>query len=118
MIQRVLQTYLVPELIPEFKGHETKSGHMIRYIRWQQKRDVSTFMDKKFLKYSATTKDTGQPLYKQQFYVKLVGYPTFQNFIAEKFFPLNLDDNIRQLHTFECLKVNDKSKLYVDNKKK
>ena len=57
MIQSVLQTYMVPKLIPEFKGSDTKSGHMIRYIRWQQKRDISTFMDKKFLKHEAVTKD-------------------------------------------------------------
>ena len=48
---------MVPKLIPEFKGSDTKSGHMIRYIRWQQKRDISTFMDKKFLKHEAVTKD-------------------------------------------------------------
>jgi hypothetical protein len=38
-----------------------------------------------------------------------VDYPIFQNFIADKFFPVNLDDNIRQMHVLDWITVNNNS---------
>lgn len=97
MIRSVIVSYTTPNLLMEFKRAKKESRHMTNFMRWQNHRDIFQLIKRKEFKHEAKSAED-IPLYKQQFYQRLIYYPLLQNFIIEKFFPSNIDQNIRQLH--------------------
>ena len=71
---------------------------------------------KKEFKHEARSLDD-QPLYRQQFYQRLIYYPLLQNFIVDKYFPNNIDDNIRQLHSLKDIDVASLVEKHKGNEK-
>ena len=78
------------EILNKFKGQSTTSGHMKIYLPWQQSMDIFHLIDR--CKFRQFLKDKGG---ETQFYKKLIYYPSFQNFICDKFFPVKHFDNLR-----------------------
>jgi len=46
MVREILQYYIKDELIPDFKGANTRSGHMANYLFWQMSMDVFSLIDR------------------------------------------------------------------------
>lgn len=98
MIKTIIQAYTDPNLLLDFKGAKAGSRHMTNFMRWHlQHKDIFALIDKKKFKNLARNEES-QTVVRQQFYQRLVYYPMLQNYIIEKFFPNNIEDNINQLH--------------------
>ena len=116
MIKQTLMAYtngVTRDLMVEFKGNETQSGHMAKYIKWYPQRNIFMLLDKDKFKHEAKSY-YGELMYRQTYYQRLIYYPSVQNFIHDKFFPQSVLDNIRQMHTFPEL---DFEKNVTESKK-
>ena len=47
MIQKIIHSFTTKDMLPDFKGADTKSGHMTKFIKFELKRDIFQFIDKK-----------------------------------------------------------------------
>lgn len=92
MVREILQYYIKPQLIKDFKGSKTRSGHMPNYLYWQMSMDIFSLIDREQFKRLREPEGA-----RSTFYVKLVLYPSIQNFLCDKFFPQSEEDNLRQL---------------------
>lgn len=84
MVRGILQAYIKEELLTDFKGANTRSGHMPNYLFWQMSMDIFHLINREAFK---KVKDAGAAASRQTFFVKLVYYPSLQNFLCDKFFP-------------------------------
>lgn len=93
MIRTIILAYTDKKLLFDFKGAAKDTRHMTNFMRWHgQFKDIFALINKKAFKNLANQMDNGQV--RQQFYQRLVYYPMLQNYIIEKFFPSNIEDNI------------------------
>lgn len=66
MIKQTLMAYtngVTKKLMLEFKGNETTSGHMAKYIKWYPQRNIFMLLDKEKFKHEAKSLG-GDPMYK------------------------------------------------------
>jgi len=94
MIRNVLVAFTTDKMLNKFNGANLASRHMTKFIKWQDKHDIFLLINKSHFKHEAKTTDD-IPLYKQPFYQRLIYYPILQNYIADKFFPKSVEDNIK-----------------------
>lgn len=92
MVREILDFYIKPRLIKNFKGQMTKSGHMPAYLQWLTGHDIYALIE-----HDEFRKLRDMEMSKSIFFAKLVHYPSVQNFICDKYFPQNEEDNLRQL---------------------
>jgi hypothetical protein len=110
MIRNIILQLTKSKLLIDFKGARKDTRHMTNFMRWQTHKNIFQLIDREeFKKMTRSQQDIST--YQQTFIKRLINYPMLQNFIIEKFFPSNIEDNINQLHALKDISA--KNNVYL-----